>query len=189
MKLKKFLNDYANVKHENQLLKFAIVALTLMVMWSFFYIDKSVKRQKVILLPPQLSSRVVFVGDKPNKAYFEQMTRYVVSLALDYTSATARGQFAELLTLFSPEAFKKYEPVFYNLADRVQAAGNITNSFYITKIQVYPKEKKIVVTGSIYTYSASSLLTQEVCQYLIRYKIQSGRFMITEFGKIKKGAE
>lgn len=186
MKFKKFLNDFGNIKQENKLLKFVIVVLAITVMYSFFYVDKSMKREKIIIIPPNASSQMVFIGNKPNKAYFEQMSRYIISLALDYTSATARGQFAELLTLFTPDAFKEYQPVFYNLADRIQSAGNISNSFYITDIKVYPKKKKIIVTGSIYTYSSGSLLTQKVCQYQIGYKIQAGRFLITSFGRVRE---
>ena len=188
MKFSMFLNEHENVKQENKLLKAVIVILAITVMYSLYYVDKSAQREKIIIIPSQLHSRIIFTGDKPDKAYFEEMTRYVISLALDYTSATARGQFAELLTLFDPEAFKKYQPIFYNLADRVQSAGNISNSFYITKIQIYPKEKKIVVIGSNYTYSANMLLMQKVRQYQIGYKIQNGRFFITSFGRVKKEA-
>ena len=189
MKFKKFLNEHENTKQENKLLKAVIVILAITVMYSFYYVDKSAQREKIIIIPSQLHSRVVFTGNKPNKAYFDEMSRYIISLALDYTSATARGQFAELLTLFAPDAFKEYQQVFYNLADRLQSAGNISNAFYITDIKVYPKKKKIIVTGTSYTYSADTLLTQKVCQYQIGYKIQAGRLMITSFGKVNGGAE
>lgn len=189
MKFKRFLNEHENVKQENKLLKAVIVILAITVMYSLYYVDRSSQREKIIIIPPQLHSRIVFNGDMPDKAYFDEMARYVISLALDYTSATARGQFAELLTLFAPSAFKEYQPVFYNLADRVQAAGNISNAFYITSIKVYPKKKKIIVSGVNYTYSADTLLTQKVSQYQIGYKIQAGRFLITSFGEVKREAE
>ena len=188
MKFKVFLNEYGNVKFENKLLKFVIVVLTLGVLASLYYTNRALEREKVILIPPQTTQRIVFIGNKPNKAYFDQMTRYIISLALNYTSATAKGQFNALLKLFSPEAFKKYEPIFYDLANRVKAAGNVANSFYITDIKVYPDKKEIIVTGLQYTFSGNSLLKQKIEKYAIAYTITpAGRFEITAFGKIKGG--
>ena len=187
MKLETFLNETDNVKHENKLLKFVIVVLAIAVVFSLYYTSKSLKQEKIILLPPQVNSKIVFVGDKPNKAYYSQITRYIISLALDYTSATAKGQFAELLTMFAPSAFKDYQQAFYNLADRVQSASNISNSFYIDNVKVYPDKKKIIVAGSEDMYSSSALLTREQRRYEIGYEIKSGRFFITYFKKLKGG--
>ena len=188
MRFKVFLNEYANVRHENKLLKFVIVVLTVGVLLSLYYTNRALEKEKVILIPPQTTQKIVFIGNKPNKAYFDQITRYIISLALDYTSATARGQFNDLLKMFSPDAFKKYEPVFYDLANRVKSAGNVSNSFYISDIKVYPDRKEIIVTGTQYTYSGASLLKQKIEKYAIDYDIApSGRFEITAFGKIKGG--
>ena len=188
MKFKLYLNEFANVKHENKLLKFVIIILTVGVLLSLYYTNSALEKEKIILIPPQTTQKIVFVGNKPNKAYFDQMTRYIISLALDYTSATARGQFNALLKLFSPDAFKQYEPVFYDLANRVKAAGNVANSFYISDIKVYSDKKKIIVTGTQYTFSGNSLLKQKIEKYAIAYDITpAGRFEITAFGKVKGG--
>ena len=188
MKFKLYLNEFANVKHENKLLKFVIVVLTVCVLLSLYYTNSALEKEKIILIPPQTTQKIVFVGNKPNKAYFDQMTRYIISLALDYTSATARGQFNALLKLFSPDAFKQYEPVFYDLANRVKAAGNVANTFYISDIKVYPNKKEIIVTGTQYTFSGNSLLKQKIEKYAIAYNITpAGRFEITAFGKVKGG--
>ncbi len=187
MKLKTFLNETENVKHENKLLKFVIVVLAIAVIFSFYYTSKTLKQEKIILLPPQVNSKIVFFGNKPNKAYFDQITRYIISLALDYTSATAKGQFAELLTMFSPGAFKSYQQAFYNLADRVQSASNISNSFYIDNIKVYSDKKKIIVAGSEDMYSSTELLTREQRKYEIGYEIKNERFFITSFKMLKEG--
>ncbi|AEA33607.1 type IV conjugative transfer system protein TraE [Hippea maritima] len=188
MRFKIYMNELANAKHNNRLLKFVIVVMAVAIVFSFYYIDRIVTREKIVLLPPEVHSKMVFIGDRPSKSYFDEMTRYVVSLALDYTSATARGQFAELLTLFAPSSFKEYQQVFYNLADRLEAAGNISNVFYINEIKLYPKKGKIVVIGMNYTYSANSLLSQETREYQIGYKVQNGRFFITSFGRVQKEA-
>ena len=185
MKFKFFMNDLSNIKQENKLLKGVILILAITVVFSLYYTTKTANREKIILIPPQIHSKIVFIGNKPDKAYYNEITRYVVSLALDYTSATARSQFAELLTMFDPGAFKKYQQVFYNLAFRIESAGNISDSFYITKIKVHPEKKKIIVTGTEYTYSGAALLSQNMCRYAITYKLQAGRFFVTSFGKIK----
>ncbi len=185
MKFKNFLSEHENVKTENKLLKFVIIVLAITVMFNFYYVDKASHSEKIIILPPQLHSKVVFNGNKPDKAYFDQITRYVISLALDYTSATARGQFAELLTMLSPSAFKVYQPALYDLANRLESAGDISNAFYISTIKVKKDKNQIIVEGMNDTYSANTLLKQQSEQYQIGYEVKSDRFIITSFNKVK----
>lgn len=182
MKFDIFLQKASNLYAENRLLKFVIIALTIAVIFSSFFSYKALKYEKIVLIPPNIHSRIIIVGDKPDSAYIKQFSRYVVSLALDYTSASAREQFDELLTMFSPSAYKKYKQIFYNLADQLETAANITNAFYIQKIKV--TKKTIRVQGIEKTFIENTLNSEKVNTYQIGYVLEDGRFVITDFKKV-----
>ena len=187
MKLEKFLSEFSNVKAENKLLKWTIVVLACAVVVSLYFTNKAFHQEKIILVPPQIHSRIVIYGSKPSKTYLEEFTRYVCDLALNYSSATARSQFAELLTLFTPNTFKMYQKSFYNLADRVEAAGNIAHMFYISKVKINLQKKTIAVTGRELLYSGTSKLSDSASKYLIKYEFKNGRFYIVDFKRITGG--
>jgi len=184
MKLDIYLQKASNLYAENRLLKFVIIILAAAVVFSSVFSYKALKYEKVVLIPPNVHSKIMIVGDKPNNEYIKQFSRYVVALALDYTSASARGQFDELLTMFTPGAYKKYKQVFYTLADQLETAANISNAFYIQKIKV--TKKAVLVQGVEKTFIADTLDSQKVNTYRIGYMFKDGRFMITDFKKIEK---
>lgn len=187
MKLDIFLQKASNLYAENRLLKFVIIILAAAVVFSSFFSYEALKYEKVILIPPDIHSKIIIVGDKPNNAYIKQFSRYITGLTLNYTSASAREQFDEALTMFTPEAYKKYKQAFYALADQLETATNITNAFYIQKIKV--TEKAILVQGMEKTFIANTLDSGKVNTYRIGYVLRNGRFMITDFRKVKKYAD
>lgn len=184
MKLDIFLQKASNLYAENRLLKFVIIILAATAVFSSFFSYEALKHKKIILIPPNIHSKIIIVGDKPSDAYIKQFSRYITGLALDYTSASARGQFDELLTMFTPEAYKKYKQVFYALTDQLETATNITNAFYIQKIKV--TKKAILVQGIEKTFIANTLNSEKVNTYQIGYVLKNGRFMVTDFREVKR---
>jgi conjugal transfer pilus assembly protein TraE len=120
MKTNIFVQKTSNLFVENRLLKFVIVVLALAVIFNSFMVYRSVRYQRVVLIPPKMTGTVEFVQGKPTDTYLKDMTRRIVNLAGTYSPPTARAQFEELLFYYAPESYPQASKAWYSLASRVE---------------------------------------------------------------------
>ena len=130
MKTNIFVQKTSNLFVENRLLKFVIVVLSLAVIFNSFMVYRSVKYQRVVLIPPKMTGTVEFVQGKPTDTYLKDMTRRIVNLAGTYSPPTARTQFEELLFYYAPEAYPQASKAWYSLASRVEES-QVSSVFYL----------------------------------------------------------
>ncbi|MCS7215856.1 MAG: type IV conjugative transfer system protein TraE, partial [Thermodesulfovibrio sp.] len=146
-----------------------------------------IKSQKVILVPPSISTQVYVGGSDASDDYLKAMARYVATLALNYNPTVARAQFNDFLKLVSSSTFPSYKSAFYDLADKIET-GQVSSAYYITQISVNKKEGKIILSGVLNQWTQDKqFITNESRQYIIRYKISDGMFYVIEFKEYKQG--
>ena len=134
MKANIFVQKTSNLFVENRLLKFSIVVLSLAVIFNSAMVYRSVRYQKVVLIPPKMTGTVEFVQGKPTETYIKDVTRHIANLAGTYSPATARYQFEELLSWFAPESYPQASQAWYSLASRVEES-QVSSVFYLEKIK------------------------------------------------------
>lgn len=171
----------SNVAGENRLLRFFIIVIGAAVLVNSFFVYTSARHQRTILVPIGLNSRVEVLDDNASDDYLKFVTRYAIGLALNYTPATVRQQFGELLALYYPDAFPEAKKTFYGLADTVETA-KVTNSFYIQSIHV-DRAKGIIEATGLKRQSAEDrkVIEDVLTTYELGYRITEGRFMLTDF--------
>jgi len=81
MRTKIFLQQTSNLFTENRLLKFVIIVLALAVVVNSFLVNRAVRNQRVILIPPKLTGTIEFVEGKPSDQYIRDLARRMASLA------------------------------------------------------------------------------------------------------------
>ena len=173
-----FLQKTSNLFAQNRLLKFTITILALAVIFNSFMVYRSVKYQRVVLIPPTMTGTVEFIQGKPTDLYIKDISRRIVNLAATYSPPTARPQFEELLAYFAPEAYPQASQSWYSLASRVEES-QVSSVFYLEKIGV--SEDFIEIFGNFKQYAGDSLLENSSKTYLIDYRLQDGRFYIISF--------
>jgi len=184
MKFDLYMQKTSNLFAENRLLKFTIAVMAVAVIFAFYYADKKIQTQRIILIPPNIHSRIVITGDRPGTSYLKQFARYIASLALNYTSANARSQFSELLSLYNPKNYNAARTMFYNLADDVESISNFSNMFSIDRIKIAPN--KIILTGREKTIVGNKIQTDKENTYIIDYRFKNGKFSINSIKKEKR---
>ena len=184
MELKIYMQRLSNVMAENRLLKLVVVVIGLAVIANCFFTFNMAKHERTILVPAGLNSRVEVTDGQASDGYLDLMTRYALGLALDYTPATARQQFGEFLTLYSPGAFPEARKAFYSLADTVETAG-VSSAFFIGSIKVGRAKGVIDATGVSrqFAQDGSPLGPDNESTYEMTYRISDGRFQLTGFGE------
>jgi len=188
MEIKKYLEEKANLALTVRLLKIVVSILAFALCVSSFVLYYVYKNERVVIVPPSVSTQVFVSGSDASDEYLMAMARYIAQLGLNYTPAIARAQFNDLLKMFNSQSFPQYKNVFYELAGRVES-GNVSSAFYVTKVKVDRANKSLIVVGILNQWTQDKkFITDESRQYLIRYRIDNGFFSILEIKEYKEGA-
>lgn len=179
MKFKLFEKLTSNLRGENKLLKFVVVVIGCVELYNTHQINKAMKYQRTVLVPVGLDQRVTLVGDRASEEYLRIFARNVSNLAFNYNTASARGQFGELLQFFSPETFPAAKTEFYSIADTIERT-RVSSSFVISKPTEVDSEKQtITVAGVQRQWVDSNFIDTAEKVYQISFKLLDGRFMVT----------
>jgi len=173
-----FVQKSSNLFVENRLLKFAVGAMAIAVCFNSLMVYRAVKYQRTVLIPPAMTGTVEFVQGKPTEGYVKDMSRRIVNLATTYSPPTARGQFDDLLSLYTPEAYPEASRSWYSLAGRIEES-QVSSTFYMEKIIL--GENTIEMFGKLVQFAGNTPLEQASKTYVVQYRIRDGRFEISEF--------
>lgn len=178
MKFKLFTGKAANIFAENRMLKFTILVLLAAVLVLSFCVVTVMNKERVILVPPVINSKVMITGDHASDDYLREFTRYIVSLALTYNSANARNQFSELLAVYDPAGFPNARTELYELADKIETT-RASSAFHIQSMTNNADKKQVEVQGAKMTYIGEMKADIVQTAYLIEYRFDNGRFILT----------
>lgn len=182
MKLSIFTGKLANVAGENRILKFAIIGIGAVVLTNSMVLVYALNHRTTILVPPVINTKLEIVGNAAPDEYIRVFGRYAMWLALNYSPATARGQFSELLTMFAPERYAEVRKSFYGLADTIEM-GHVSSVFHITRIGVDRVRKEMDVYGSRRQFANDQLIEDKDKIYRIEYRVTDGRFMVVKLAE------
>ena len=178
MKFNLFMQRHSNVKGENRLLKYIGTFMGLGFIVNSIVTIYALEHQTTILIPPVINTKLEIVGNSASEEYIRVFGRYAAWLALNYSPATARSQFSELLTMFAPEKYASVRKAFYVLADTVEM-GHVSSVFHITRIKVDRVRNEMEVDGVRKEYANDQLLEEKERMYMIEYRVTDGRFLMT----------
>ena len=185
MRFSLFEQLMSNLRSENKLLKFVVVVIGCVQLWNSHKIDTAMKYQRTILVPLGLDQRVTIVGDRASDEYLKVFTRIISNLAFNYNSASARGQFGELLQYFTPETFPAAKTAFYSMADTIERT-RVSSSFVISKpVETDSEKQTMKVTGIQRQWVESNFIDTAEKIYLISFKMTDGQFRVTAISEMK----
>lgn len=180
MELKKYIEEKANYAASNRLLRFFVVVIGVAIVIQSFVVYSLWKSQKIVLVPPNITSQAFISGNDASDEYLRAMARYVMALTANYSPGNARSQFSDFLKLVLPERFAEYKKVFYDLADKSET-GHVSSSFFVSSVKVDRTKKEIIVQGVLNQWTQDKkFITDEVKSYLISYTINDGMFYVKD---------
>lgn len=137
----------SNLFAENRLLKFVVVVIGAVQIYNSHQISVAMNNQRTILVPQGLDRRVQIQGDRASADYIRVFARVISNLAFTYQYTSARAQFGELVTYFTPETMQSARKTFDDMATTVETT-RANSSFAITQsIQVDTDKNIISITG------------------------------------------
>lgn len=168
-----FFSKMDRVISQSRLFKFVIVCLSFVVIIGSYYIYIAVRHHTIIVMPSVITDKIEFIGGKPSDRYLTDIARQTVDLGFNYSPATARDRFNDLLRLFSPESYLEASHVWYDLADRIEETG-VSNVFYTKEIKI--EDGVIRIKGDNIRMSRDYEVEKADRVYIIGYEIKNGRF-------------
>lgn len=177
MKMSIFLDKHLNVKAENKLLKFFVVLIGIAQVVNMAWNYSITRSARTIIIPAGLNARMEISDRGMTEDSIRQYVRYAFGLALNYSPVTVRGQFDELLVLYSPASFTQAKTSLYALAEDVENA-KVSNSFYIQRMALDPSGRVVEVQGIKRQYAGEVKLKDANETYVLEYTVSNGRFMI-----------
>ena len=170
-----FVSKTANLFAQNRLLKFIILCLTVGYVFNSLLVNRALKYQKIVLVPPHMTGTIEFVQGKPTETYIHDIGSRVVMLAANYSPATARKQFDELLVYYAPESYPDASKSLYSLAGRVEDA-QVSSVFFPESFKF--KENNIEIFGNIKQFTGNTFIENRSATYRLEYKIIDGKFEV-----------
>jgi len=186
MRFNLFIQRHSNVKGENRLLKYAGAFIGIGFIANTIVTIYALEHQTTILIPPVINTKLEIVGNSASEEYIRVFGRYAMWLALNYSPATARSQFSELLTMFSPEKYAEVRKAFYGIADTVEM-GHVSSVYHINGIRIDRVRKEMEIHGLRRQYANDQLLEEKERVYLIEYRVTEGRFLISRLSEQETG--
>lgn len=187
MEIKKYFEEKANYLYSARLLKFVVILLVVLLTVNSFVTYTLIDRQKIILIPPSISTQVYVGGTDASEEYLKAMVRYVSALVLNYNPTVARAQFNDFLKMVHPSSFAAYKDSFYALADKIET-GNVSSAYYISSIKVNKAENTIIINGLLNQWTQDKqFITNESKNFILKFKIDNGMFYVVEFKEYKQG--
>jgi conjugal transfer pilus assembly protein TraE len=178
VKLELFTSKAANIFAENRMLKFTVLVLLAAVLILSACVVTAMNKERVILVPPVINSKVMITGDQASDNYLREFTRYTVNLALTYNSANARSQFSELLAVYDPAGFPNARKELYELADKIENT-RASSAFHIQSMTNNPEKNQVEVLGSKMTYIGEMKADITQTSYIVEYRFDNGKFILT----------
>ncbi|MDQ5988247.1 MAG: hypothetical protein CSYNP_04005 [Syntrophus sp. SKADARSKE-3] len=179
MKYSLFLSDAKNVSATNRLLVFIVVVSCITTTVLSFAVYYTATNQRTIIIPAGMDSSASVSNNTIDVNYARHFAKYICGLAFTYSPASARGQFAELLLSYEPSAAAKAKTVFYDFAERIEAAKS-TSAYFPQKVFFDPKAKTIELTGMRQQYIDSQKAEDVQKTYIIKYVFNNGKFQVSE---------
>jgi len=179
MRLNLFLNEKENLLAENKILRLMIVIIGLSVWFNTYVIFKTAKHQRTIIIPTGLNGTAEITENRATDNYLRAMARHITYLTFNYSPGTARQQFEELIRLYEPSIYPIAKKKLLNLAETIETI-EISSAFIINDIKL--SNGKIIVYGDLTQFTRDKKIIEgKRIAYEIPFKIEEGRFWITEF--------
>ena len=177
MKLDLFIQKSSNLFGENRLLKFIIIVIGITTVFNTFLLTSISQKEKIILIPPTLGSDLFVTGNNASDEYIRGITRYIMSLYLNYSAVSVKGQIEDLMAIYEPRAFAQVEGKFAQFVNDI-LRSRISSSYYIINVSINRTKKIIMIDGLRKQFMHEREVMSEKEKYQINYKIDDSRFRI-----------
>lgn len=182
-----YVSYVSRVFAENRLMKFVIVVLVCLLVYSQVKIIEFSENTRTVIVPSGLTDMVSVSNSTADEAYLNAMGVYIATLLYSTTPVTVENQYSMLMKLFDTDAYNAFNNALFSAA-ATHKKNEVTQILKIDKITVeYAPHTRLIIDTSVerYIYSNKSETGTSRHQLIVDFEIRHGRFYITDFKEQK----
>ncbi len=185
-----YLQDSSNVFAENRLLKLGVGIIACVSLWNGYAVHRLKDTLRTEILPPFSEKKWVITGNDANDDYLADMARHIVQSLGTWNPGSVRVQLNQLLRYIHPQAYPKYRDPFTRIADRAERYASVSFAVHWDPGQAIERHGNTLKLHAVRRRITGDQVSRtEKVEYLIDFKIESGRFWVTDIiERTAKGA-
>lgn len=169
------------IKQRNTSLVFAGVVLITNVLLGVKLLWHS---DRIIVVPPEIRKEFWIEGSRASSTYLEQMSLYFTKQMLDMTPLSAGEISTTILRHVSSDYYSAFSQKLIE-QEKYLKDNSITTIFFPKSVRVDEINKVVKVTGQIKQMVANTLVQEEEQTYMLGFKYDGVRFLISSFVRVK----
>lgn len=181
MNNKLYLNEYRNTIKANNILKFTLFTLLLVIFVEGFFIIYTMNTQRTVIIP-NVKGKYVVSNSSANNTYIQQMALMLTGLMEDFTPSTVKSNYAQFLDYVAPESYGNIQANIMSNAESYIATD--TSSFFAPKtIKISSDEVDLI--GDKRLIVGNQVVSNQSIKVVIKYTIKQGKFEVLSYEELK----
>ncbi len=169
----------------NALMGLSVMLLAIVLLQSVFLF---LKKDRVIISPPDVKQSYWVEGNKFSPTYVEEMSLFLCHLLLDITESNIIPQGEVLLRYISPKSYGSFKAKLLEDEKRLKDE-QLCIHFMPHEIQLSPDALSAEVTGDLISYVSTQKISQARETYQLTFEHKAGRLFLKSFKLINTDKE
>ena len=135
------------------------------------------KKEKVILIPPQLENPFWVKGEEVSAEYLEDMGHFMAMLLLDISPSSFPFKHKALLKHTAPESYGALKAQLFKDEERYISL-QLSTHFKPSQITVNPKKLEAIVTGNLSSFIGEKRVRETTETLTFKFTYRGGAFLL-----------
>jgi len=177
LQYEKWIKDWKTALAEN----FFLRTVTLLLVVGLI-LNASVfkKKERIIVVPPQLSKQFWVEKNKVSPEYLEQMGVFLATLGGNLSPGNAEFNVKALSDYMSSEGYASTKAELASQALYIKK-NNITQAFFPSAINTDPDKNTVTVEGEVIRNIGTAKVSQEKMVFHVKFKTDNFKLLLDEF--------
>lgn len=188
MNKERYLDERANFARQVRILRFIVFLLAVAVVVNGIFVYMSGINQRTVLVPLVAEGELYVAGNDASDSYIKAMIDLALFYRMNYSPANVRLQFNSFLKLLAPSLFGEMQKELNGIIGEI-LESKVSSAFYPEEVRIDREKGVVLVKGRLRQWAEDRLYVNEERQFLIKYVVRHGKFMIENFRVCKANEE
>jgi len=177
MRFEKWIRDWKTALAENFFLRSLclLLAIALILSASAFK-----KKERVIIVPPEISREFWVESNKASPEYLEQMGVFFAIMGGNLSPSSAAHNIKFLSNYIPADVYSDVKAELASQAHYI-VKNNITQAFFPIAIKTVDGENRVLIEGNTIRNIGTTRISQEKMVFNVKFRVKNFRLLIEEF--------
>ena len=183
MKLKRFRSSLSTAQWGNRLWSGIAIVMVISNVLLVSHVVTNDKREKTIIVPPQIEQPFSIQGDNASPEYLTQIGEWFASLALSYNPKNVDYRIKVFLRYAAPESYSLLQTHLNEEAKRIKH-NEMSAMFFPVDAKV--RGDFVAITGQQILRVGKEIVSDQRITYRMKFRLQDRFLHIIEFKEVNR---